>query len=236
MKLRLFFYFLIFNLSCFAQKKQMSYFFDYYSKRKINQYETGTKGEIVYFSNKQDSTYNLSISITNTKNEAVLIDKKKDIIVKFDVNLGFINNDTVDLTKLTNSKLYTIVIFGPSKKYKKMVQDFEYEKNTITNKSIFHLTRFKNNKRNKIISEHYYFFEKDINNSALIKNSVKEYIAEKYKIKFDSDDNLKRILHLKNGELANETEFLETKNINYNFIFEIDEEFPKMNFIQNTTK
>ena len=233
MKLKLVLLFALVNLFCFGQKKQMSYFFDYYSKRNINNYETGKKGEVLYFSNRNDSTYSLSIELTNSDNKAIIIDKKKKITVHFDVTMGFINNDSVNLSKLKNSKLYTTVIFGSSRRHKKFVQDFEYGIDSITNKSIFHLTRFNNKKRKKIISEHYYFFEKDLNNMALIKNSVKEYIIDKFKVNIKEEDNLKRILHLKKGEIASETNFIETKNINYNFIFEIDEEFPKMNFTTN---
>jgi hypothetical protein len=225
MKALLLFSLLFLSSFIYSQEKRMNYYFDNYTISNYKNYNNGYDGQVINFNNTKDSTYKLLIRINKNLKDAILTDLKNKLVVKFDVN--FIFNKIQDLNKLNNRKLFSIVDFdlNTRKKYKNFVEEFEFEKDSTTGKIIAHLTSFKNNKRKKIINEHYYFFEKNdkvINN---YKNSTKLYLINKYNIKLDETENVQKILCIIDGKISNETEILEINQTDFNFNFKIDEEY-----------
>lgn len=216
---------MIFSLASFSQEKKLSYYFDFYSVQKTKDYRTGFKGKIITFLNTKDSTYNLNITEENNIKKAILFDTKNKRTVKFDVDFNF--EKIEDLNKLSNSKLYTVVEYVYPKKYKKYVEDSEFEKDTITNKTIVHLTRYKNKKKKKIINEHYYFYGSNDNLNAYKNNSLKKYMLKKHKLKFTDNENVEKILCIEDGKIASENIYVENKNVDFNFAFPIDDVYPK---------
>ncbi|MBC7525586.1 MAG: hypothetical protein H7239_14270 [Flavobacterium sp.] len=175
--------------------------------------------------NTKDSTYSLLIKMNDNVKGATLDDHKKKRVINFDVNFDY--NKVEDLNKLNNSKLYTVIIYENQKKYKNFVEVFEYEKDTINNQILVHLTQFKNSKKKKIINEHYYYFSNKDNIESLYKNNVKDYLLKKYNLFEIKNFNLEKIVCVIDGKINSETVYLESKKIDFNFIFKIDELFPK---------
>ena len=213
--------------NAFSQRDKKSYYFNYSSISEYKNYPTQFNGKLINFRNTKDSTYYLQIGINGSKKEAIITDYKNKLIIKFDVNFEYQNSD--DLKKLSNSKLYTVVHFEKNKQYKKAVEEIEYEKDSITNNTIVHITRFANNKRKKIIGEHYYFFGNIENSGSIHKKSIKNYIIDKYNIVLKENENLTKILSLKEGKIESESIFLDIKSEDINFEFPIDDVFPKVN-------
>ena len=211
----------------FSQEMKKRYYFDYSSVCEYKKHPNQFNGKLIDFRNTKDSTYHLQIKINGTDKEAVILDYKNKLIIKFDVNFDYEN--TGDLKKLSNSKLYTTVNFEKKLKYKKAIETIEYEKDSMTNKTIVHITRFANNKRKKIIGEHYYFFEKIENSSSSHKKSIKNYLIDKYDIILKEGENLTKVLCLTKGKIESESRFLEIKSEDVNFEFLIDDVFPKVN-------
>jgi hypothetical protein len=220
------FLFLLSN-NTFSQQNRKSYYFNYSSVSEYKIYQNQFNGKLIDFRNTKDSTYYLQIAINGSKKEAIIADYKNKLIIKFDVNFEYQNSN--DLKKLSNSKLYTVVNFGKNIKYKKAVEFIEYEKDSITNKTIVHITRFANKKRKKIISELYCFFENMENVSSNHKKSIKNYLIDKHNIILKESENLTKVLCLKEGKIESESHFLEIKSEDVNFEFSIDNVFPKVN-------
>ena len=172
----------------------MSYYFDFVSISNIKNHRNNYKGKDFFFKNLKDSTYVLVIGIHDSVKKATLIDYKKRRIIKFDVNFDY--QKIEDLNKLSNSKLHTGVAFNKWKKNNKLVEDIEFEKDTGTNKTIVHLTQFKNKKRKKIINEHYYYFGDDSEIGDVYKNSIKNYLIKKYNLTLIKDENLEKIIQI----------------------------------------
>lgn len=203
----------------------MSYYFDSSVVYKYKNYSTHFNGKMIYFMNTKDSTYSLLIKMNDNVKGATLDDHKKKRVINFDVNFDY--NKVEDLNKLNNSKLYTVIIYENQKKYKNFVEVFEYEKDTINNQILVHLTQFKNSKKKKIINEHYYYFSNKDNIESLYKNNVKDYLLKKYNLFEIKNFNLEKIVCVIDGKINSETVYLESKKIDFNFIFKIDEIFPK---------
>ncbi len=203
----------------------MSYYFNQVIKNNYKDYGIKFNGSTINFRNQKDSTYLLQISINGSKKEATISDLKNRLLIKFDVDFDYKNIS--DLHKLSNSKLYTKVGYGKIKHFKNTREEFEFVNDTVTNKKIIHLTQFKNKTSKKIVNEHYYFFGKNQNLTNTSKKSLKHYLANKYNIIFENDENLEKILHLKDGKISSETEILYIEETDFNFTFKIDEVFPK---------
>lgn len=208
----------------FAQDHKMNYYFNKVTVSNVKNYETGAMFKYIHFVNQKDTTYALGLQIEANSRTATLYDNKSKLLVKFDVSFSY--EKIEDLNKLTHAILYSKVFSGRKRKFKKFAEDMEYEKDSLTNKTIVHLTQYKNNKRKKIINEHYYFFEKNDKINFNQKNSLKNYLNSKYKININEDENIGKIIHLKDGKNASETEFLEMKTVDFNFIFKIDDAIP----------
>lgn len=205
----------------------MSYYFNHVTKTAYKNYGTNFDGSVISFTNQNDSTYILQIRSNTNKSEAEIIDYKNKLRITFDAN--FVYKNVEDLNKLSNTKLYTAVEFSKGKRFKNFREEFEFENDTVSNKKIVHLTQFKNKTSKKIINEHYYFFGKNKNVINTNKKALKKYLTDKYKVAFEEDENLERILHLHDGKIVTDTEILHIMNIDFNFNFKIDEVYPKHN-------
>ena len=219
--------FLVFNVThiSFSQETNMSYYFNYMTTSNDKDYSINFIGKTIFITNQNDATYNLLIRANGIINEATITDYKNKLIIKFDLNFNF--EKIEDLNKLSNSKLYTVVEFSKSRIYKDFVEDFEFEKDTINSNTIVHLTQFKNKKRKKIINENFYFFGNNNNVETSNKNSIKNYISNRYNLKFNDNENIEKILHLHDGKIARETNIVAINFIDFKFDFKIDKIYPK---------
>lgn len=222
MKYLIAFSFLFLSYFSFSQEK-MSYHFDYYSISNYKNYGAKLDNVMVNVLNEKDSTYSLLLNYSNK--EAILNDRKNRQLIKFTFDFKF--EKIQDLNKLTNSRLYTKVIYSSRKKYKNLVRDFEYEKDTLTNKTIAHLTFYKNKKRKKIINEHYYFFGYDAKTFDTHSKSIKKFLITTYDLDVIKDLNIEKILHLEDGKISSETNFIEIKKTDFTFEFKVDDVYPK---------
>ncbi|QBZ99002.1 hypothetical protein GS03_02514 [Flavobacterium sangjuense] len=184
-----------------------------------NDYKNNFEGKFIFLSNSNDSTYLMTIKIGKSLKDATISDHKKNWLIKFDMDFEYQHLE--DLNNLTNSKLYTGVSSVSRKSYKNAVEDFKFERDTINNETIVHLKRYKNSKRKKIISDHYYFFGKKSNVYDTKKNSIKNYLNAKYNLDL-SAFNLEKAYHLEDGKLAIKSEEIYNESIDFNFNFKID--------------
>ena len=127
----------------------MSYYFDKSPESNVNQYKTNLFSKVNYFTNSKDSTYTMSIYENKDSIYARLFDYKKSILVNFELQSSY--NNTNDLNKLINSRLYKYLTYTRERINKKNVEDFEYEMDTVNNKTLVHLRLFKNKKRKKLL-------------------------------------------------------------------------------------
>ncbi len=211
--------------NAFSQEKKLSYYFDSSIAYKYKKYSTHFNGKMIHFINTKDSTYSLLIKINDTIKKAILDDHKKKIIINFDANFDY--NKIEDLNKLSNSKLYTEVIYEKQKQQKNIVENFEYENDSINKQILVHITNFKDKKKKKIITEHYYYFSNKENIISSYKNNVKEYILKKYNLLEIKNLNLEKILCLVDGKIDSETIFLDIRPLDFKFDFPIDDVYPK---------
>jgi len=205
----------------------MNYYFNQVTESNYKNYGTNFNGSIISFQNQNDSTYILQIRNNGSKRDAEITDYKNKLRIRFDVNFKYKNIE--DLNKLSNSKLYTVVEFIKGKQFKEFREEFEFENDTVSNKKIVHLTQFKNKTSKKKINEHYYFFRKNKNLTNTNKRSVKNYLTDKYKLVFNDEENLEKVLHLHEGKISTETEILYVMTVDFDFNFKIDEVYPKHN-------
>ncbi|WP_418511904.1 hypothetical protein [Corallibacter sp.] len=213
--------------SSYSQDLERNYHFDLVTISNVKDYSHGFMGKIIDFINQKDSTYNLFIKVNGLNNEATLNDRKKKQIIKFDVDEDFDYKTIDDLNKLSNSKLFTVVVHSKHKSYKNSTEDFEYELDSINNKTIVHLTRFKNKKRKKIISEHYHFLSVNNIYDGTSSSNFKNYILENHSLRIADNQELEKILHLKDGKIWLETQYISKKIVDFDFKFKIDEVYPK---------
>lgn len=213
-----------FSNFCFSQEQKMSYYFDTVVVGDLKNYPDSFIGKTISFYNKKDTTYVLLIRCNDKIKDASLSDFKKKFLINFNVNFDF--EKIEDLSKLNAVKLYKNVDFSKPKKNKNYVENFEYEKDSLTGKTIVHLTQYKNNKLKKIINEHYYFFGNSFKNYNSNKIQIKSYLIKKYNFNLIADDNLEKSLCIINGKISNDFNVLDIKDVNYNFEFKIDEIYP----------
>jgi hypothetical protein len=216
------FSFLFLSFFSFSQEK-MSYYFDYYSISNYKNYGAKLDNLMVNVLNEKDSTYTLLLNYSSK--EATLNDRKNRQLIKFVFDFKF--EKIEDLNKLTNPKLYTQVQTIRGRRFKKFVEDFEYENDSLTGKTIVHLTSYRKKKRKKIINEHYYYFGDNVNTVDSHKKSIKNYLLNKYKLKDLKNLNIEKVLHLKDGKIESQIDFVEIKKVDFNFKFEIEEVYPK---------
>ena len=217
--------------NAFSQEKKLSYYFDVVSETNSKQYNINLNSRDIYFRNTKDSTYALSLHQNKDSVYAILYDYKESILVNF--NVDFVYNNENDLKKLNNVRLYRSVTFDRGRKYKKHFEDFEYEKDTIKNQTLVHITQYKNSKKKKIINEHYYYFTNKESISSLDKFNIKDYLIKKYNLNEIKNQNLEKFICIVDGKKQSETEFFIIKKIDYTFSFTADQIFPKTNTFTN---
>ncbi|WP_430467863.1 hypothetical protein [Winogradskyella ouciana] len=201
----------------FSQEANKSYYFDIVTTSYIKDYSNNVEGKRIRFQNKEDDSYSMYIMITDSSKDATLSDTKNRTLIKFDMDFEY--QSVEDLNKLDNSKLYSSIKYSKSRRYKNYVEDFDFERDSISEKTIVHIIKYKNKKRKKIISEHYYIFGK---NDGYNKNNptlMKDYIFEKYNLKIAENKHLEKIIHLDKGKISLETSNFVSETIDFNFEF-----------------
>ena len=168
---KIFLLFLFFTICSFSQEKEYNYHFDYFTKLNVKIYSDNRDFDTYIFKNSKDSTYSLELRYSKTDTIASIHDYKANQMIKFDVDFKF--DKISDLEKLKISKLYKRVYFNKIKS-KKFHEEMEYEHDTINNQIIVHITQFKNNKKKKIINEHYCYFAENDNIKPIIKSVFKD--------------------------------------------------------------
>jgi hypothetical protein len=227
MKITFFILFVFFYSFVFSQNEKMSYYFDTSSESNVKQYKINLFSKVIYFTNSKDSTYTMSIYENKDSIYARLFDYKKSILVNFELQSSY--NNTNDLNKLINSRLYKYLTYTRERINKKNFEDFEYEMDTVNNQTLVHLTLFKNKKRKKIINEHYYYFTNKENIISFSNNNLKEYLLRKYNLIEIKNQNLEKTICVENGKKSTENEIVNIKKIDYSFSFIADQIFPKTN-------
>ena len=209
----------------YSQNNKMSYYFDSCTEYNLKQYDINLHSKVTTFRNSKDSTYTINIFQKKDSVYANLYDHKKNILVNFNVDFKY--NNVEDLKKLNNIRLYRYVAFTKGKKYKKYIEDFKYENDSINNQILVHITHYKNSKRKKIISEHYYYFSNKENIKSLDKNNMKDYLLNKYNLLEIKNQNLEKTICLIDGKKQSENEILKITKIDFTFSFTPDQIFPK---------
>lgn len=184
-----------------------------------NDYKNNFDGKLIFLSNSNDSTYIMAVKIGKSLKEATISDHKKRWLIKFEMDFEYQHIE--DLNQLSNSRLYTGLRSVRRKSNKNAVEDFKFERDTINNETIVHIKRFKNSKRKKTIFDHYYFFGKKSNVYDAKKNSIKNYLIDKYNLDLNAF-NLEKVYHLEDGKLAMKSEDIQNESIDFNFNFKID--------------
>lgn len=202
----------------------MSYYFNAIHINDFTHSGDKIRTKVFDFRNQKDTTYYLQIRSSKEKKEASLFDSKKDLFIRFEIDSEFSKVD--DLRLLKNAILFKYPETYKPKKVKNVVTKVEAEKDTVNHQTIVHIVNYKNNKRKKIINEHYYFFGKKGKPYSLSKKTLKDYLAEKENIKIDDDENLEKVMHLSNGKINYITENFEYTPIDIQFEFLINKTFP----------
>ncbi|MEC4004352.1 hypothetical protein OX283_006770 [Flavobacterium sp. SUN052] len=218
MKLKIIFFILVFQ-NVFCQEK---YHFDNYLTSHVKNYQSGYDDELIEVMNRMDSTLLLVIQIKGDKKIVTLNDLKKEKIFIFNMDFKFKNLKSL-------KKLDSPVKFN--KHNTKKIEDSigitevaEFENDTIKNTKIVHLTKFLLSDKTKIYREYFYFFEikKEFNFEESLKLKLK--LNKKFNIEFKEDENLYKILSLKEGKILIDTEFKDYVNEEFDLNFVVDEE------------
>ncbi|WP_309608838.1 hypothetical protein [Flavobacterium sp.] len=203
-----------------AQENKLNYYFDSYDVTLIKNYnyQNGYPIKKIVFSNSKDSTYLLQIIADKHYQEAKLYDSKKKQTIQFyikDISFKIDDLGNLEKPKLTDSYFHN---------HKKNVstqnfENVEFERDTILNKTIIHLTKYKNKKLNKIIHEDYFIFQKKQKPEHQIINIDIQNLIKIHNLKLNKDDILTKTLCLINGKISVDIQYLEHKAIDYNLRF-----------------
>ena len=218
--------FLLFLVSCtaFSQNKKFDYYFDHYEVQVIKNYgfENGFPEKKIIFSNSKDSNYILHIKTNKNSKEARLYDFNKKNVIEFSINTITFKVD--DLGNLQLPKWIDFYFHNHEEKIdEENVEKMEYERDTILNKTVVHLIKFKNKKLKKIIHEDYFIFQKKQNSEFKKINEDVKKIIDKYNFNFEKGESLIKTLCLTDGKISLDIEYLENKNIDYNFTFNMND-------------
>ena len=210
----------------FSQEK---YHFDNYVVSNVKNYKSGYTDKLIEIFNHKDSTYTLQIQYKNNKRKALLFDYKNKKINLFIMDFDFKRLSSIK--KLDNP----FQKYNPNLTNKKDVQGkeiVEFENDTIKNTKIVHLTNYKDEDKSLILNEYYYFFslKKEMNFDESVNLKLK--LIKKFNIEFKDDENLYRILSLKDGKIMVDTEFLSYVNEEVDFKFDVASQQTKNIFIQ----
>ncbi len=213
---------LIISCNIFCQKKDFNYKLNHLEVivTKNYSYEKGYPERVIYFSNSSDSTYTLKLMISKNRKEAKLFDFKNKQAFLFEIDKIDFNEG--DLDKLKNVKLVDYYFHNHEKIIdKKSVEKIEFGRDTIANKIIAHVTKYKNEKLTKIIHEDYLIFEKTFESRFKKHNEHVKSIIKKHQIKLLERESLKKLLCLKDGKINLEINYIENKDIDKNIKFSL---------------
>lgn len=204
----------------FSQDKKLNYYFNHYevSVTKNYGYQHGFPEKRIIFINSKDSTYLLQIRVAKDLKDARLYDFKKKEVVEFSIdNITFKMND---LANLQQPKLVDYFFHKHQKNIdNKNVEKIEFERDTILNKTVVHLIRYKNKKLKKVIHEDYFIFQKKEDSEfKRINQDVRDLITT-HNVNLKKEESLTKTLCLTDGKISLDVEYLENKNIDYNFTF-----------------
>ena len=216
----------LFALISLKVSSQEDYHFDNYVILNVKNYKNGYNGKLIEILNHKDSTYILQIQ----EKIAFLTDYSKKKLNIFQKNFDF--KKLTSIKKLDNAYQTYNPNITNKKVISKGIEIMEYENDTVQNTKIIHLTQYKDQEKNLILSEHYYFFslkkEMNFDESTILKIKFKK----KFNIEFKEDENLYKILSLKDGKIIVDTEFLSFVNEEVDFKFDVNSQQTKNIFIQ----
>lgn len=206
---------------CFSQENK-SYSFDTFTSfmkttyGRVNQ----RNNYVIVINNKNENYY---LSINNNSMSANLFDY--DIHKVFYFKLKYRIEKVLDLKQLDsafyNPKSSISCNCNLSKKeIKNSVEEIEFERDTINKKFIVHKITFKNNKKDKIINEHYFIFKENLSKDTIDKDNFKRLVSDEFDIPLTDFDDLEKIIDVEDGKKTCESEYITTKNENIilNFI------------------
>lgn len=223
MKKIVFFIFFLNTFFCFSQENERrSYSFDTFTSSIITFYESIVlRNDYVFVTNEKDESYYLSIN--NNLMSASLIDINLNKIFHFKLKKRV--EKIVDLKQLDtvfyNSKSNLNCNCNLSEKSEKpIVEKIEYERDTINKKFIVHRIIYKNKKKKKINLEKYFIFKENPNTANIDKTVYSNFLSDKSNIPFTENDDLEKVIDVKDGKIMVEYEYLFTRkeNITLNFI------------------
>jgi hypothetical protein len=223
MKKLVFFIFFLNTFFCFSQENEKrSYSFNTFTSSIITYYGSKIyRNNYVFVKNEKDENYYLSIN--NDLMTATLNDFTLNKIFHFKLKKRV--EKIVDLKQLDTafynpkSKLHCNCN-SSEKSEKPIVEEIEYERDTINKKFIVHRMTYKNNKKKKIIHEDYFIFKENTNTANIDKTVSSKFFSDKFNIPFTDNDDLEKIIEIKDGKKMEEYEYVFTKkeNITLNFI------------------
>ncbi|WP_329806550.1 hypothetical protein [Flavobacterium facile] len=216
---KVFLLFLLFSVCTFSQKKDYSFYFDYFSKVSSKIYGNVINEDAYIFKNSKDSTYFLELRYSKTDTIAQIHIKNKNDIIKFKIDFKY--EKISDLNKLKDPILYETVIPGSPKKYKNFHEVMEHEIDSINDQVLVHITQYKNKKKNKIINEHYYYFSKKDNIEPVEIPIFKNNLISKYKLDILVNYNFEKQLCLIDDKLSSEFTIQKIEKISSNLNFTV---------------
>ncbi|MES2543977.1 MAG: hypothetical protein V4548_03765 [Bacteroidota bacterium] len=206
----------------------MSYYFDTFIELKNTRYFDNSNTQVIIYKNSKDSSYKLQVFTLKDSVYADLYDYKQSLLIKYSVDETFKNSR--DLNKLKNIRIYKNVTYHKEKKQKELFEDFEFERDTIKNQTLVHITKYKNSKRKKIVYENYYDFTNNKNIVYSNENSLKNHLLEKYNLLDIKNQNLETNIIVIDGKKHSETKFLKVNKIDYTYTFTINKVLPRYSF------
>lgn len=203
----------------------MSYRFTSINTIHIKDYGHDNELKRIEFTNDQDSTYNLAISIYENSKTAMLMDYKKKVMVGFQIDFDF--QKIEDLNKLKNPILFTSVKSTREKKYKNSVEEVEVQIDSVdAQKTIVHTTKYKNDQKKKIVYESYLFFGNNAKLNNPKNDSPKNYLIQKHHLYQIKNQYLEKLLILYKGKIDKQIDFLDISKTDFKFDFKIEETMP----------
>lgn len=206
----------------FSQKKDFEIQLNHYEVIVTKNYgiNKGHPDKEVIFSNKNDSTYLLKLRTSKHNQEARFFDFKNKVVIDFKIDK--INFNLEDLQNLKKPKTGDYYFHKHNKIIdNKSIEIFEFQRDTLTNKAIAHITKYENDKLKKIVHEDYLIFEKKYDFSLVKQNEYVSSIIKKHDLNLIEGESLKQLLCLNEGKISTDIIYLENKDFDFNFKFSL---------------
>ena len=221
MNFRLLVLFALISLKGSSQEK-LNYSFDTFTSYLETFYgKNNQRYNYISLRNSKDNSYYLTIN--NNMSSGDLFDNKNDKHYCFKLKNRI--EKVSDLKQLDTAASYAtnkFKIFDAElrKEYKDVVEEIEFERDTVKKTFIVHRINFKNNKKKKILDEQYYIFKENKDKSNLEKSNLLKFLISKKTIPFIDSDEIEKIIDIEDGKKNSETEYITTKtgDIKVNFI------------------